>query len=255
MENQSKEIPNHASPDEYIGRAVRAWWTDGLWDIAMAGLWVLIAIWAYIFVRIVAFPVRTWPWPFITDEAINPMELEIWLWVLGIIPVMMTYVWGAYKLVQAIRVKLATSTVGYVSHPFFLPLSPRVYITYVGLCLTGIVLLAGTYAISTYGPRFASVVFTVVPASLLLAVGQVYRLARYRWMSLIGLVLSVALEVSSTSPAMIDQGPTSFLDVSPLIGNPALPLSVWAVVCLCGGMIGLINYARWRNGQRERKQL
>ena len=59
--------------EDYSRRAARAWWADGLWDLAVAGFCFLTAVWIYPLVRTQDFPSWTWPWPFVTQEHINPL--------------------------------------------------------------------------------------------------------------------------------------------------------------------------------------
>jgi len=236
------------SPDEYTRRAVRSFWADGLWDLAMAGFFATTALWGHVWVRILAFPAWTWPWPFTTDQTDNPMQGWFLAWNLAIFPLVVLYLWGTTRLVQRLKARLVAPRSGYARHPLNLPLERRVYYVYVGLSAVGILLLIGLYTLLKGGPHVMSVVFAVPPAGLLFAIGRVYDLPRYRWAGVVGLGLSVGLELFATTAAVYLNGPRNLLDVSPLWGSAAVPMAVFAVVLACSGLVALARLWRQRDG-------
>lgn len=78
---------------------------------------------------------------------------------------------------------------------------------------------------------------------LLFVFGRASALARYRWVAALGLVLALAMEFLTTTAVYL-QGPTNFMDVSPLLGNPSLPLLVWAGVLLVSGSLAFYQTMR-----------
>ncbi len=216
--------------DDYTRQTVRAWWADGLWDLAMGGFFALTA-W-------------TWLWPFITREPINPMQREISLWVLGLFPFVLGYAWGAYKLVSWLKDRWLAPRLGAVRHPFWLPLERRALWLQFGIALVGLSLFVGLCAGLKSGPHFLSAGFALAPTGILFAVGHAYRLPRYQWLSAAGTLSCLALELLGTRSADYLRGPSSFFEVSPLFGNPALPCLVWAVACLLSGLAGLYQTVR-----------
>ncbi len=112
----------------------------------------------------------------------------------------------------------------------------------------GILLLIGLYTLLKGGPHVMSAVFAVPPAGLLFAIGRVYDLPRYRWAGVVGLGLSVGLELFATTPAVYLNGPRNLLDASPLWGSAAVPMAVSAVVLACSGLVALGRLWRQRDG-------
>jgi hypothetical protein len=230
--------------DDYTRHAVRTWWADGLWDLAMAGFFALAAVWTYLLVRVWAFPSWTWPWPFTTREVVNPRQWEISLWALGFFPLILGYAWCAYKLVDWLKSQVVAPQQGRVRHPFWLPLESRAYLLNVGLTLLSLGLFIGLCVQFKNGPHFLSACFAVAPIGILFAVGRYYRLPRYQWLSLAGALGCLTLELLFTLPANYQSGPRSFVEVSPLMGNPALPCAMWAAACLISGLTGLYRTLR-----------
>jgi len=225
--------------DEYTKRAVRAWWADGLWDFAMAGFFAVTALWAYPLVRVLAFPAWTWPWPFITQEPINPLQREITLWGLMILPVWVVYFLAANVLIRKLKARWIAPLTGDVRHAFFLPVEKRIFGLHV---LTYAALLALTYGLCLWlkgGSHWWSLIFIASPTGILYIVGDRYRLPRYRWMALAGFAVGLLLELVATANADYTRGPQHFFEVAPDYGNPAIPLAVWTIVCIVGGAAAL----------------
>ncbi|MBN2389875.1 MAG: hypothetical protein JXR84_04080 [Anaerolineae bacterium] len=225
--------------EEYTKRAVRAWWADGLWDFAMAGFFAVTALWAYPFVRVLAFPSWTWPWPFITQEPVNPLQHEITLWGVMILPVWIMYFLGANVLIRNLKAWWIAPRTGDVRHAFFLPVEKKIFWLHM---LSYAILLGLTSGLCMWlkgGSHWWSLIFIASPTGVLYLVGQRYRLPRYRWMALAGFTTSLLLELVATGNADYARGPQHFLDVAANYGNPALPLAVWTAVCIVGGATAL----------------
>ncbi|MBN1428735.1 MAG: hypothetical protein JXB07_10140 [Anaerolineae bacterium] len=220
-------------------QAVRSWWADGLWDFAMGIFFGLLAVWSYYLMRVMSFPSWTWPWPFITNEPINPMQNEITLWIIGGVIVLAGYTCGAYCAVQALRSYWLAPIQGEVHHPFGLSLEKRVWIIY----LVTFVAITGLYSYLNMlllgQMRYFSATFAAAPAGMLFTVGLTYRIRRYQWVAVSGLAISIGLEWFVTTPSDYMQGPQHFLDVPGIPGNPAIPLLVWFALCLVSGIIAL----------------
>lgn len=232
-------------------QAVRSWWADGLWDFAMAGFFGLMAIWSYVLMRVMSFPSWSWPWPFITDEPINPMQREIGLWMLGGVVLLAAYSYGAYRVVQAIRSRQLAHVQGEVRHPFWLALEKRVWVSYLILFIIVTALYTGINTLVLGEMRYYSVLFTTAPAVMLFVVGLTYRLKRYQWVAVAGLVLSIGLEWLATTSADYMQGPRNFLDVPAYSGNPAIALLVWFAICIASGSIALTHALRGDHGDQS----
>jgi len=232
------------APDEYTRRTVRMWWADGLWDFAMAGFFGLTAYWAYVWIRVQAFPTWTWPWPFVTGEVVNPAREETWVWTFGIFPVWALYTWGAFKIVQALKTRWIAPRTGHVRFRFWMPVERKVYLFHLAWYAVSLTVLAVLFDLLKGGPHFMSAIFIVAPVGILFTIGWVYRLPRYRWVAAAGLVVGAALEFLATTPADYMQGPAGFFDVSPFYGNPALPLVVWAIILTASGALALARTLR-----------
>lgn len=236
--------PSSSLPlDTYTRRAVRSWWADGLWDFAIAGFFVLLAGWAHILVRVLAFPTWAWPWPFITDEVINPMQTQVMLWELAIIPLAAAYGWGAYKLVDRLKQGWLAPRQGYVQHGFWLKTAPQMWLVYLLLYLGLIVVFGALNLWLAGGARWGSLLCTTAPGAILLVIGQTYALPCYRFSGAAGLLLCGLVEWFLTTNAVF-KGPKNFLDVSPELGNPAIPLLIWAVLFAITGALGLAGVLR-----------
>jgi hypothetical protein len=220
------------------------WWADGLWDFAMAGFFALTAYWGYVWIRVEAFPTWTWPWPFITDEVVNPLRGEIWLWIAAILPACALYTWSAFKIVQALKTRWIAPHTGHVRFRFWMRVERRVYLAHVAWYVVSLALLVGLCSLLKGGPHVMSAIFIVAPVGILFIIGWVYRLPRYRWVAAAGLVVGAALELLATTHADYMKGPANFFDVSPLYGNPALPFVVWAIILIASGAIALARTLR-----------
>lgn len=225
-------------------RTVRTWWADGLWDFAVAGFNVLLAGWFYIWVRVHAFPSWTWPWPFITNETVNPMQVQILLWMIGLVPFMAAYAYGAYRLVTLLKSRWLASRQGDVRHPFWLKVEPRMLLVYLLAYL-------GLFAVITWlvlavqgGAHFTSTTIISAYGAVLLALGGTYSLARYIWSGALGMLACTLVELYLTSSADFMRGPTGFFTVAPNYGNPAIPLLIFAAIFLVTGLVGLVQVLR-----------
>lgn len=243
----TEESSGSVTLNDYTRKTIRLWWADGLWDMAMAGFFALTALWIHPLVRALSFPSWTWIWPFRTAETVNPMGGRILLWSLGILPVWWLYAWGAYRLVQAVKSRLSAGA-GEVRHGFWLPVERSVYLVHTLVSAGGIILLSLVFSLGKNGPHFLSACFIAAPAGILYAIGRTYRLPRYRYAALAGLIGGAALETLTTDAVYLE-GPRQILDVSPQFGNPALPFAVWAVVMTVTGLWAVIRTARCRDGQ------
>ena len=108
--------------NKQLRRTVRAWWADGLWDMAVAGFCGLTAVWLFPLVRVLAFPAWTWPWPFVTEETVNPMRQEIALWALGMLAVWAVFSFVAYWVVSWLKRRFVATRLGDVRFKFILPI-------------------------------------------------------------------------------------------------------------------------------------
>jgi hypothetical protein len=223
---------------EYTRLAVRSWWSDGLWDLAMAFFFVITALWLYPIVRVEGFPSWTWSWPFITQEHINPLHNEIMLWELGIFGIWFAYVVIAYWIVVRLKRRFVAPRLGDIRHKFFLPVERKVYVFFLGVYLIGCLLLGVLYWYVKGGPHLFSVVCAAAPAGIIFIIGRIYALPRYQWVAVAGLGLSILTEMLTTN-AIYDNGPVNFMNVSPLYGNPSLPLLIWGGLTLISGCLAL----------------
>ena len=195
--------------DALIRRAVRAWWVDGLWDFAVAGMMALLAGWIYILVRFIAFP--AWTWPVIPSETTNPFQAQLTLWFLAILPVGAAYAWATFRLVQGLKSRWLASRQGDVRHPFWMKLSPKVLVGYSFTCLAVFILASALALAFTGGPHWFSAIVIAAPAAMLVSLGIVYTLPRYWIAGVVGLLACLALDILATTPANYQLGPTGFL--------------------------------------------
>lgn len=229
--------------NKQLRRTVRAWWADGLWDLAMAGFLAVTAVWLYPLMRAFAFPSWTWPWPFTTQETTNPMQTEVALWAMATLAIWAGYVYFAYWLVSWLKRRFIASRLGDVRFNFVLPIESRTIAAYVALYALGSFLVMLLLAWLKDGPRLVTAFCLVAPVSLLFVLGRTYTLARYQWVASLGLVLALAMEFLTTTAVYLE-GPTHFMNVSPILGNPSLPLLVWAGVLLVSGSFAFYQTMR-----------
>lgn len=241
MDAKTTNLSSNITIENLTRRTVRSWWADGLWDFAIAGYMILIGLWMYILVRVIAFPSWTWPWPFITREVENPMAAQILVWGLAIIPVSALYMWLTYKLVLVLKAKWLASRQGDVRHSFWLKVEPRFWGIYILGYLGAFAGAAGLILLLTGSPHFYSVMLIAAPASVLVTFGIGYSLRRYTLAGVIGFVGGLFVEALLTTQAVYLKGPNGFLDVSPDYGNPAIPALIWAAIFLVSGIIGLMG--------------
>jgi hypothetical protein len=232
------EFVQNATLDELTRRSVRAFWVDGLWDLAIVGALLMTGFWGIFYVQFVAFSETTWP--FLQDLG----RQVIWLGLLALIVVLAIYIWAAWIIVRKLKRIWVATLIGYVEHKFFLPVESRTYLRYFILYLVGIDLLYGLFAWIKGGVYVMSVPFIISPAVALWVVGRRYAIRRYEWFAVIGLLLAIFLELLLTWPASYFHGQQDFLNVRPEWGSPALPCFVWATIFLISGLIGFISFQR-----------
>jgi hypothetical protein len=239
MSSQLASQPTTVSIETLTRRAQRAWWADGLWDFAIAGLYLLLGVWMDMLVRTSAFPSWTWPWPFATTEAINPMRDAIRLWMFAILPAAGLYSWGVHSLVQWLRSRWLAQYQGEVKHSFWMRIDPKAYTVHILIYLGLLVVLVGLSLAINGGPHWYSMVTAAAPAGILFAIGSIYTLKRYKWVAVIGTLLAGGADLFLTTTANYQLGPQSFFDVSAQYGNPALTMLIWSAVLVVSGAMAL----------------
>ena len=232
------EPVEHANLDELTNRAVRAFWLDGLWELALVGVLLITGIWGTFYVQFVAFPESTWP--FLQGWGRD----VVWVGLLTLIVALTGYVWMAWIVVKKLKRYWIAPIAGHAEHKFFMPVEKKVYLWYFLMYMAGIALFYGLFAWVKGGVYVMSVPFIISPAAALWVVGRRYSIRRYRWAAGIGLVLSTVLELLFTWPATYQHGPQDIFNVRPEWGSPTLPCLVWASVFLVSGVIGLISVRR-----------
>ncbi len=234
LENQG-DAPNI---QQLTMQSVRAFWLDGLWDLAFAGVFVLMGAWGAIYLRFIAFPSRTWP--FLREIGRD----AVWIGLVVFICALAAYIYLAWRVVRKIKRLLVDARRGYAEHRFFMPIGWRTLLFYFLLCGLGTGLLFAFFLHVSGGFRVLSVAAIISPAAACLVIGRTYRIRRYAWIAVAGLILAVVLELFITSTASYDVGPMSFLDVLASWGSFALPSFVWAGMFAMSGLIGLIGIRR-----------
>ncbi|NIM95416.1 MAG: hypothetical protein GTO18_17100 [Anaerolineales bacterium] len=232
--------PERSTLDQITKRAVRTFWMDGLWDFVAAGAFLIIGTWGMYYVQYVAFRESTWP--FLRELGRD----SIWLGPLVLVLLLAVYFMIARLIVKALKRRWIAPLTGYVEHRYFLTADPRVYLWYFILYLSGIGLLYGLFVLTKGGAHVMSVPFIMSPAAILWALGRMYGIRRYQWISVIGLASTILLELLITWPASYQYSPESFLNVRPEWGGPALPCFIWAILLVVSGTIGFINVRRGR---------
>lgn len=230
--------------DQLTKRSVRAFWMDGLWDLVVAGMFLGIAVWGAIYVQFVAFP--SWAWPFLQNAGRNMIWMGLFLLILGIT----IYFWVMWILVKYLKHRLIYPYTGFAEHRFFMPMDPKVYISYAIIYIVGLGLLYGLFSWIKGGLHVMSIPFIISPAAILVGIGWFYGIRRYLWSAGIGFFLALLFELLVTTSANYLSGPRNFLDTLPEWGSPTLPCLVWAGSLFVCGLIGLINI---RRGGREAK--
>ena len=225
--------------DQLTKRAVRAFWVDGLWDLAFAGVLLLMGLWGSVYVRFLAFPSPTWPFGGDWDR-----QAVAWLGLLALIASIGIYIWLAWVIVKALKRRLVAPFTGHVKHSLFLPMDRKVFIWYAVLYLGGMGLLYLLFAWLKGGFYIMSIPFILSPAAIYWGIGRVYEIRRYQRMALCGFILALSLELILTTPAVYQAGPRNFLDVIPAWGNPLLPCLIWGGTVMVSGLYGLISVRR-----------
>jgi hypothetical protein len=226
------------APEEYTRRATRSWWTDGFWDLALAGFWLITALWIYPLVRTMAFPSWTWSWPFITKEAVNPLSAEITIWTIALFGIWFVYILLAWLLINRFKRRYVAPRTGDVQHKFFLPVGRGFSLIFLGVYLLGCILLGGLFWTAKGGPRLFDVFAIASFAGAISVLGWRFQIRRYLWMGAIGTGWSVLAELATTNAVYLN-GPKNFMDVSPLYGNPTLVCLIWTGILLISGIFSL----------------
>ncbi|MBN1440450.1 MAG: hypothetical protein JW929_13660 [Anaerolineales bacterium] len=223
------------SSDAFTRRSIRAWWADGLWDLALAGFWAITALWTYPLVIALAFPSWSWPWPFITKEPINPLKNEVAFWGAALLAVWIAYIFLAWLLVTGLKRRFVAPRLGDVRHAFFLPIGRSFGLIFAAAYALGCLALAFLFWKARGGPHLFSVFMIVSFAGVMYLVGRKFDIRRYRWIAAAGSGLCIAAELLTTNAVYLE-GPKHFLDVSPFYGNPSLPSLIWAALLLISGI-------------------
>jgi hypothetical protein len=228
--------------NQYTKQAVRAFWLDGLWELAFVGVLLMIGFWGMFYVQFVAYPISTWP--FLQEMGSN----IVWSGLLILTAALALYIWIAWIIVKRLKRIFIAPYTGHVEHPFFLPIDSKVFLWYFILYLLGHGLLYGLFSLSKGGLAMMSVPLIIAPAAIFWGIGRVYGIQRYQWLAPAGLILAILLELLLITPSDYTLGPKNFLDVLPRLGSPALPSFVWAVMLTISGLVGFINV---RKSQHE----
>ncbi len=237
-QNQASELA------QLTNRAVRSFWMDGLWDLAFAGVFLLIGLWGAVYVSLIAFHSSTWP-------AFQDLgESVVWLGLLFLIAVLVPVIWLAWIIVKRLKRRFIAPYTGHAEHRFFMPVDRTVYLWYFLLYAIGLGSLYGIFTWLKGGPYMMSVPIIISPAAIFWAIGRVYGMRRYQFIAVIGLILAVSFEMLLTTQADYMMGPRNFLDVLPAWGCPTLPCLVWAVMSIVGGLAGLISVRRLEHGAK-----
>lgn len=230
--------------DQLTKKSVRSFWMDGLWDLVISGMLVIIAVWGMFFVQFVVFP--SWTWPFFPDAN----RSAVWLGLLILVGILVIYIGIMWKVVGFIKRRLLSRYTGYAEHRFFLPVDNKVYICYAIIYMTGVGVLYGLFAWLTGGIHMMSVPFIISPAAILFGIGLFYKVQRYLWMAVVGFISAILLELLATTNATYQVGPRNFLDILPAWSSPTIPCLVWAVLFFISGIMGLIGV--WRRAYEAR---
>lgn len=234
-----EHIGDNSFVDQFTRRAVRSFWDDGLWDLASAGIFLLLGGWGAVYVRFIAFPPYTRPFL----EEIGRQQIA-WVGLALLVVALTLYVTIAWYAVKVFKRLLVYPRTGLAKHRFFMPIDRKVYLWYFILYLVGLGLLYGLFKLVKGGFSVLSVSTIISPAAINIVVGKMYHLKRYQWIAVIGLILAVFLELFITTPADYMVGPRNFLDVLPQWGSIALPSYIWGGMFTISGLIGLIGVLR-----------
>jgi hypothetical protein len=246
---ETADVPQTVrSTDNYSNRAVRSWWADGFWDLAMAGFWLITAVWLYPLVRTLDFPSWTWPWPFITEESINPMSREITLWIASLFGIWIIYIVSAKLLIDRLKRRFTAPRLGDVRHAFFLPVGRSFGLIFLALYVAGCAALVGLFWTVKGGPHFFSAIGIASFGGILFLLGKRFDIPRYLWLAGVGTASCILVELLTTR-ADYQLGPRNFFDVSPLLGNPSLVCLIWAALLVAGGILTVRNVLRLPNAE------
>ena len=235
---QTDGSSNRVSIGLLLKRTVRAFWEDGLWDLASVGIFLLLALWGGVYVQFVAFPASTWPF------LENGGREVVWLGLLCIIVALAVYVYAAWHLVRKLKQILVFPRTGQAVHRFFLPVERGVFFWYFLVYVIGLAALYGFFWMTRGGLRVFSVPFIISPAAICLALGRIYGIRRYLWTGIFGLGLAAVSEFLLTTTANSQLGQANVLDVLPAWGSPVLPCAIWALSFAISGLVGLLRVRR-----------
>ncbi|HEY69928.1 MAG TPA: hypothetical protein G4O08_05010, partial [Anaerolineae bacterium] len=219
-------------------QSVRAFWLDGLWDLAFVGVFVLTGAWGAIYLRFIAYPSVTWP--FLREIGRD----TVWIGLAVFFCALAAYISAAWWVVRRLKRQLVDERRGYAEHRFFMPIGWKTLLFYFLLCGLGTGLMYGFFLHVSGGLRVLSVAAIISPAVACLVIGRTYGIRRYVWIAVVGFVLVLSLELLITSTASYAAGPANFLDVLPAWGSLALPSFIWAGMFAISGLIGLIGIRR-----------
>jgi hypothetical protein len=232
-----------SSLDKLTKQSVRSFWMDGLWDIVIAGMLLIVAIWGYFYTQFAVFP--SWTWPFLKESG----KIMVWAGLFLLVMGLSIYFWIMWIVVKKLKRLWVYPYTGYAEHPFFLSMDQKVFIWYSILYLFGFGILYGLFSWISGGSRVMSIPLIISPAAILFGIGWLYGIRRYLFLSGLGLILALLLELFLTTSANYFTGPRSVLDTLPQSGSPALPSLVWAGMFLISGLIGLLRLLNLRSQQ------
>ena len=224
--------------------AVRSFWMDGLWDLAVVSVFLLIGLWGVYYVNFVAFHRSTWP----AFQGLG--QNFVWLGLLILIIALVLLIGMAWIIVKYLKRTVISPYTGHVEHRFFMRMDRKVYLWYFVLYGIGVGLLYGLFTWLKGGLYVMSVPFIISPAAILWAIGRIYDIRRYQIIAIIGLVLAVLLELLLTTRADYMAGPRNLFDVIPAWGCPTLPCLIWAIMLSISGLVGLIGIRRLKHAAK-----
>ena len=147
-----ERISDNSFVNQFTRRAVRSFWDDGLWDLATAGIFLLLGGWGALYVRFIAFPLYTRPFL----EEIGRQQIA-WIGLAVLVVALFLYVTIAWYIVKVFKRLLVYPRTGLAEHRFFMPIDRKVYQWYFILYLVGLGLLFGLFKLAKGGFSVLSV--------------------------------------------------------------------------------------------------